>query len=75
MSNGRSTAMARYESAIARAHRGVYYARQRAADLGWEVEEQWLTATLEELTQMGMDALKRQRRQPPQLEGQERLPF
>lgn len=73
--NDRRTAQSRYEAAIARAHRAVHNAKQRALDMEWTVEADQLHGMLLELSELGQEALRGRRRRSPQLEGQDELPF
>lgn len=53
---------AAYEAALGRAHRAVYQAQQEAAALVWQGEEFDLGCILQELTELGSEALSRKRR-------------
>ena len=60
-----SGSAAAYESALARAHRGMWQARAEAAARGWLGEEYDLTLLMHEVAELGQEALARRRRPGP----------
>lgn len=70
-----STKQARYETAIAVAHRAVHRAQQAALALELELGADELTCILATLTHLGKDALKGNKYASQQMAGQEPLPF